>query len=133
MRTPEDWGQPCPNPACAHDRRRPQGNVRALATYLTHSGTRRVLRCRPCETPFSATRATVFFDLRTSEDTSMMALTMLLVRVELAGLDCVLGVTEETELRWLRRAAPHAEAINRHLLRALPVTQGQRDEMGNVI
>jgi IS1 family transposase len=63
----------------------------------------------------------------------MMALKMLLVRVDLAGICFVLGVTEETVLVWLKRAAHQAEAINRHLLRDLPVTQVQLDEMWNFI
>src|SRR5256886_9910170 len=110
-----------------------QGNVRAIATYLTQSGKRRIFRCHTCETPFSETRDKVFFDLRTSEDKVMMALKMLLVRVDLAGISFVLGVTEETVLAWLRRAAYQAEAINQHLLRTLPVTQVQLDEMWNFI
>jgi IS1 family transposase len=110
-----------------------QGNVSAIATYLTQSGKRRIFRCHTCETPFSETRETVFFDLRTSEDKVMMALKMLLVRVDLVGIGFVLGVTEETVLGWLRRAAHQAEEINRHLLRALPVTQVQLDEMWNFI
>ncbi len=55
----------------------------------------------------------------------MMALKRLLVRVDLAGIGFVLGVTEETVLGWLKRAAHHADAINRHLLRALPVALSQ--------
>ena len=94
------------------DRRMQQGNVSAIARYLTQSGKRRLFRCHTCETPFSETRETVFFDLRTSEDTVMMALTMLLVRVDLAGISFVLGVTAETVLAWLRRVAHQAEAIN---------------------
>jgi transposase-like protein len=133
MRKPKDWGQPCPNPQCTHYRRMQQGNVSAIATYLTQSGKRRIFRCHTCETPFSETRDTVFFDLRTSEDKVMMALKMLLVRVDLAGISFVLGVTEETVLAWLRRAAYQAEAINQHLLRNLPVTQVQLDEMWNFI
>jgi IS1 family transposase len=133
MRTPKDWGQPCPNPACVHYSRMPCGNVSAIATYLTQSGKRRILRCRTCATHFAETRETVFFDLRTSEEKVMMALKMLLVRVDLTGLCLVLGVTEETVWAWLRRAAHQGEAINRHLLRALPVTQVQLDEMWNFI
>src|SRR5713101_4872349 len=133
MRTPKDWGQPCPNPECVHYNRMQQGNVSAIATYLTQSGTRRIFRCHTCETQFSETRETVFFDLRTAEDKVMMALKMLLVRVDLAGISFVLGVTEETVLAWLRRAAHQAEAINQHLLRNLPVTQVQLDEMWNFI
>jgi len=63
-----------------------QGNVSAIATYLTQSGKRRIFRCHTCETPFAETRETVFFDLRTAEDKVMMALKMLLVRVDLAGI-----------------------------------------------
>src|SRR5712691_417024 len=133
MRTPKDWGQPCPNPACTHYRRMQQGNVSAIATYLTQSGKRRIFRCHTCETPFSETRETVFFDLRTSEEKIMMALKMLLVRVDLAGIGFVLGVTEATVLAWLQRAAQQAEAINHHLLQHLPVTQVQLDEMWNFI
>jgi IS1 family transposase/transposase-like protein len=110
-----------------------QGNVSAIATYRTQSGKRRIFRCHTCATPFSETRETVFFDLRTSEEKVMMALKMLLVRVDLAGIGFVLGVTEETVLAWLRRAAHQAESINRHLLRDLPVTQVQLDEMWNFI
>jgi transposase-like protein len=109
------------------------GNVSAIATYLTQSGKRRIFRCRTCATHFAETRETVFFDLRTSEEKVMMALKMLLVRVDLAGICFVLGVTEETVLAWLRRAAQQAEAINHHLLRHLPVTQVQLDEMWNFI
>src|SRR5215471_123085 len=133
MRKPKDWGQPCPNPECPHYRRMRQGNVSAIATYLTQSGKRRIFRCHRCAMHFSETRETVFFDLRTSEDKVMMALKMLLVRVDLAGISFVLGVTEETVLVWLRRAAHQAEEINRHLLRALPVIQVQLDEMWNFI
>ena len=133
MRTPKDWGQPCPHLACAHDNRTACGNVSALATSLTPSGQRRLLRCHTCATPCSATRETVFFDLRPAEDNVMMALKMLLVRVDLRGLCCVLGVTAAPVWAWRRRAAHQADVINRHLLRALPVTQVQLDAMWHCI
>lgn len=63
----------------------------------------------------------------------MMALRMLLVRVDLTGISFVLGVTEQTVLEWLARAAAKAAEINEHLLRDLPVTQVQLDEMWNFI
>ena len=133
MRQPKDWGQPCPNPACTHARRMQQGNVRAIATYRTHSGTRRILCCHTGATSFAETRATVFCALRTSEEQVMMALTMRLGRGDLAGIDFGLGVTAETVVARLRRAAQQAEASNQHLLRTRPVTQVQRDERGNGI
>ena len=47
----------------------------------------------------------VFFALRTPEEKVMLALKMLLVKVDLAGICFVLDVTEETILVWLNRAA----------------------------
>ena len=102
MRPAHDWNQPCPNPACDYYKRMNRGNISAIASYLTQSGRRRVFRCSRCEGSFSETRDTVFFDLRTSEEKVMMALKMLLVRVELTAICFVLGVTEETLIEWLR-------------------------------
>jgi IS1 family transposase len=82
---------------------------------------------------FSETQETVFFDLRTPEATVMLALKMLLVTVSVTGIACVLGVTEATVLEWLQRAAQNAQELNEHLLRELPVTQVQLDEMWNFI
>ena len=133
MRKSKDWNQPCPNPACSHYRLMNRGNISAISTYLTQSGQRRIFRCSACEKPFAETRDTVFFDLRTPEEKIIMALKMLLVKVALADIGFVLGVTEGTVLEWLRRAAQKAEEINAHLLRELPVTQVQLDEMWNFI
>jgi IS1 family transposase/transposase-like protein len=131
MRRPRAWGHPCPNAKCPLFKLMDRGNVSAISTYMTESGKRRIFRCQRCETTFSETRDTVFFDLRTSEEKVLMALKMLLVRVDLSGIAFVLGVHEETVLAWLVRAAAKAHEINEHLLRDLPVTQVQLDEMWN--
>src|SRR5262249_24286200 len=110
-----------------------RGNISAVSTYMTQSGNRRIFCCSKCERPFSETHDTVFFDLRTPEEKVMMALKMRLVKVALSDISFVLGVTEETVLEWLRRAAQKAHEINTHLLRDLPVTQVQLDEMWNFI
>jgi IS1 family transposase len=105
----------------------------AISTSITQSGKRRIFRYSKCERPFSETRDTVFFDLRSPEEKVLMALKMLLVKVALSDIGFVLSVTEETVLAWLRRAAQQAHEINAHLPRALPVTQGQRDEMWSFV
>jgi transposase-like protein len=133
LRTATDWGQPCPNPACSHYSLMNRGNVRASATYPTQSGRRRIFQCKGCGEQFSETRGTVFFDLRTVEETVILVLKLRLCKVELTALSFALGVTEGTVLEWLRRAAEKAEAINPHLLREVNVTQVQRDELWNFI
>jgi IS1 family transposase/transposase-like protein len=133
MRKPKNWGQPCPNPDCSHYRLMNRGNISAISTYLSQSGKRRIFRCSKCEGTFAETRDTVFFDLRSPEEKVIMALKMLLVKVALSDIGFVLGVTEATVLEWLRRAAQQAHEINAHLLRDLPVTQVQLDEMWSFI
>jgi hypothetical protein len=133
LRKAKDGNQPCPNPVCDHYKLMNRGNISAIATYATQSGTRRIFKCSRCGESFSETRDTVFFDLRTEEEKVMMALKMLLVRVELTAIGFVLSVTELTLLDWLRRAALKAQEINEHLLREVRVTHVQLDEMWNFI
>jgi transposase-like protein len=133
MRKPKDWGHPCPNPDCAHYRLINRGTMSAIAPYVTQSGTRRLFRCGTCEGTLSATRDTVFCALRTPEEKVIMALKMLLGNVALSDIGFVRGVTEATVLAWLGSAAKQAHEINTHLLRDLPVTEVQRDEMWSFI
>ncbi|PXF57533.1 MAG: hypothetical protein C4B58_09590 [Deltaproteobacteria bacterium] len=100
---------------------------------MTKSGKRRIFRCKNCGETFSETRDTVFFDLRTPEEKVMMALKMILVQVSLSGISFVLGIKEETILNWLDRASQKAEEINQVLLKDLPVTEVQLDEMWNFV
>ena len=133
MRKPKDWGQPCPNPACDHYKLINRGNVKSIATYETRSGKRRIFQCRECGEQFSETRETVFFDLRTPEEKVMIVLKLLLCKVELTAISFAIGVTEETILMWLQRAAQKAEEINQHLMREVEVTQVEVDELWSFV
>ena len=133
MRKVKDWNQPCPNKACNCYGQKNQGNIRCISSYMTQSGKRRVFECKRCGEMFSEVRDTVFFDLRTPEEKVMMALKMILVKVNLSGIAFVLGITEETILRWLDRAYQKAQEINKVLLKELPVTEVQLDEMWSFV
>jgi len=133
MRRPKDWQQPCPNPRCKYYTLMSCGNVRAASTYSTQSGRRRIFKCKECNTFFAETRDTVFYDLRTPEEEVIMVLKMFLIRVDLSGIFFVFGITEETALMWLKRAARQADTINAQLMRDLSVTEIQLDEMWNFI
>jgi transposase-like protein/IS1 family transposase len=133
MRPAKDWGQVCPDPDC-HQHTAPEpGMIISIATYQTRSGKRRIFYCKDCKRTFSETRDTVFFDLRTPEERVMLCLRLLVAGVEVSQIAQALEVTEESVLRWLRRAAQKAEQINEHLLKDVRVTQVQLDEMWNFI
>jgi IS1 family transposase len=75
----------------------------------------------------------VFFDLRTPEEKVMIVRKLLSCKVALTSIRFALGVTEETVLSWLARAAEKAEAINQQLLREVVVTEVQLDELWRFI
>lgn len=133
MKKAQDWNQPCPDKNCNFYGQLNKGNIISISTYMTQSGKRRIFHCNSCKTSFSETRDTVFFDLRTPEDKVMMALKMILVKVGLSGISFVLEVKEETLLDWLDRAANKSKEINRALLKDLPVTEVQLDEMWSFV
>ena len=58
---------------------------------------------------------------------------MILVNVGITGISFVLNVKKDTVLVWLDRAYQKAEEINRALLKELPVTQVELDEMWSFV
>ncbi len=133
MRRAQNWNQPCPNKNCECFGQVNKGNISSIATYQTKSGKRRVFHCSCCRTSFSETRDTVFFDLRTPEEKVIMALKMILVKVNLSDISFVLGLKEETVLKWLDRASKKAKEINKVLLKDIEATEVQLDEMWNFV
>ena len=133
MRKAKNWGQPCPNPACDHYKLMNRGNVKSVATYETQSGKRRIFQCNECRTQFSETRDTVLFDLRTPEEKIIIVLKLLLCKVELTSISFALGVTEETIVAWLARAAEKAAEVNQQMLREVTVTEVQLDELWSFV
>ena len=133
MRKAQNWNQPCPNKDCQYHGQMNKGNISSISTYMTESGKRRIFKCSHCKETFSETRDTVFFDLRTPEEKVIMALKIILVKVSLSGICFVLTVKEETILDWLNRAYQKAEEINKVLLKELPITEVQLDEMWSFV
>ncbi len=133
MRRVSEWNEPCPNKNCASYGQINQGNIISISTYMTQNGKRRIFQCKTCKKKFSETHDTVFFDLKTDEEKVMMALKMILVKVDISGISFVLNVKKDTILSWLDRAYKKAEEINRILLRELDVTRVELDEMWSFI
>ena len=129
MRRASDWNQPCPNKNCMGYGQINQGNIISISTYMTKSGKRHIFRCNTCREAFSETRDTAFFNLKTEEEKVIMALKMILVKMDITGIAFVLGVKKDTVLFWLDRAYKKANEINQVFLKELPVTRVELDEM----
>jgi transposase-like protein len=119
----------CTNRACSLYGRTKQGNIVSNGTYPTKSGRVRKFICRTCGNIFNGRTGTVFFDLRTPEDTVILAIKLLLKGMSVRGIGEVLGSKPDTILSWLQRAAEHSEQVDAFLLRDLKVKKVELDEL----
>jgi IS1 family transposase len=86
-------------------------------------------QCQWCKTRFSETQGTVFFGLKTPQETVYRALKALAEGVGIRATARIFDVDVDTVLRWLRRAGQHSEKVSAYLMRNLQVEQAQLDEL----
>ena len=91
----------CPNDRCNRFGIKGQGNIIGNGTYPTKSGRIRKYICTSCRTVFCERTNTVFYDLRTEEDTVLLALKMLLNGMSLRSIARILELSLDTVRRWL--------------------------------
>jgi hypothetical protein len=93
-------------------------------TYDTKSDNHhQMYRCKWCGERFSETRGTVFFGLKTPQETVYRALHSLCENMGIRAAARVFEVKPDTILLWLRRAGEHCEKVSAYLMRNLHVEQ----------
>ena len=123
----------CPNDKCNQFGVKGQGNIIGNGTYPTKSGRIRKYICTFCRTIFCERTNTVFYDLRTEEDTVLLALKMLLNGMSLRSIARILEIILDTVRRWLSRAAYQSEEVNEVLLRELDISKVELDELWTIV
>ena len=97
------------------------------------SGRIRKYICTSCRTIFCERTNTVFYDLRTEEDTVLLALKMLLNGMSLRAIARILEISLDTVRRWLARAAEQSEDVNELLLPELDISKVELDELWTIV
>ena len=123
----------CPNDKCNQFGVKGQGNIIGNGTYPTKSGRIRKYICTSCRTIFCERTNTVFYDLRTEEDTVLLALKMLLNGMSLRSIARILEISLDTVRWWLSRAANQSEEVNEVLLRELDISKVELDELWTIV
>jgi transposase-like protein len=85
--------------------------------------------CQWCKTLFSETQGTVFFGLKTPQETIYRALKALAEGVGIRATARIFDVEVDTVLLWLCRAGEHSQKVSAYLMRNLKVEQAQLDEL----
>jgi len=86
----------CPNDRCNQFGIKGEGNIIGNGTYPTKSGRIRKYICTTCGTVFCERTNTVFYDLRTEEDTILLALKLLLNGMSLRSIARILEISLDT-------------------------------------
>lgn len=119
----------CPNHACRYYHQFGPGHRIVGNGHCQHDQRHQFLKCQACGTEFCERKGTVFFGLKTDEQTVYRALKALAEGQGLRSVARTFEVDVETVRRWLRRAGQHAERVSDYLLHDLNVTEAQLDEL----
>lgn len=141
-KAPERHGRPstiptnhvfCPTKGCRGYGKlgpHPDHWIVGAGTYTTKAnGKRQMYQCQWCKARFSETQGTVFFGLKTAQETIYRALKALAEGVGIRATARIFDVEVDTVLLWLRRAGQHSEKVSVYLMRHLQVEQAQLDEL----
>jgi len=123
----------CPEKGCRGFEKlgpHPDHWIVGAGTYTTKAGgQRQMFQCQWCHSVFSETQGTVFFGLKTPQETVYRALKALAEGLGIRATARVFEVEADTVLLWLRRAGQHSEKVSAYLMRNLHVEQAQMDEL----
>jgi transposase-like protein len=119
----------CPNEQCKLFGTAGKGNVTCYGNYTIESGTVRKYICHTCGTRFCDRTNTVFYDLRTNEETVQQALKMVTKGMSIRGTAEVLKLKPSTVRGWISRASDHCEKVNKAVLKDVEAPKVEMDEL----
>jgi transposase-like protein len=114
----------CPNPDCPARGQTGEGNIHV------HSQKDRRYRCRVCGKTFAARKGTVYYRLRTPEETVTLVITLLAYGCPVQAVVVAFGLDERTVADWQSRAGQHCQQVHEHLVeQPRDLGQVQADEI----
>jgi transposase-like protein/IS1 family transposase len=99
----------CPNLDCPARGQTGQGNIGM------HSRKDHRFICKQCRKPFTATKGTAFYRLRTPAETVSLVLTLMAHGCPLQAIVVAFGFDERTVAAWFARAGRQAQAVQEHV------------------
>jgi len=101
----------CQKPSCPDYGKRGAGNL-SVCDRIGKAGQYRLLYCRTCKARFSERKGTVFFKSRMPQEKVVSILQHVQEGVGMRKTGRLLGVKEDTVIRYARRAGGHAKALH---------------------
>ncbi|HEX3640828.1 MAG TPA: hypothetical protein VHV10_06020 [Ktedonobacteraceae bacterium] len=118
-------GSFCQDEKCEDYQKVDHGNM--IKNGKTDKGVQRYL-CKTCNKSFTATKGTMFYRIRHSEEEVVECMAMLGDRSSLVAIHRVKGIKEETVCKWLEKAVTHMEQFKR-IIRKKKLSRVQFDAL----
>jgi len=109
----------CQKPSCADHGRRGAGNL-SVCDRIGKNKQYRLLYCRTCKARFSERKGTVFFGSRTPPEKVVSILAHVQEGVGMRKTGRLVGVKEDTVIRYARLAGAHAKSLHDELVAFSP-------------
>jgi transposase-like protein len=123
-------GSFCQNEECPDYQKVNRGNI--IKHGKTDSGVQRY-RCKTCKKAFVATKGTMFYRLRHSEEEVVDCMAMVGDRASLTAIHRIKGIKEETVIKWVDKAASHVEQFEDGILKKLKLSRIQMDALWSFV
>jgi len=120
----------CLNEACENYKRFIPENV--VKYGQTEKGIQRY-RCKTCKKTFTATKGTMFYRLRHSEEEVVECIAMVGDRNSLAAIHRIKGIKEETICSWIEKAEVQVKQVEEHLIVPYKLSRIQADALWTFI
>lgn len=113
----------CRNMACCDRFKKGTGNI------VSHGRKRPRCKCTSCGRTFSYREGTMFYGLRTPEETVTQVVALVAYGCPQSAIVKAFGLDERTVADWMKRAGEHAEVFHHQHIAALDLKQVQVDEI----
>ena len=129
-KTHDTDGYACMNPGCEYYQDT-EGTHHALRWdgWRNQGEATPSLECGACGSKHTARLGTPMYRLKTASERVALATHQAMKGMSIADISEVLGLSEETVTRWLRRGGQHSEGLHERLFKDLVVMHIQLDEL----
>jgi transposase-like protein len=119
----------CPNAQCKCYGLRAQGNLVKAGTYDKQGDTKQMFKCKICNTRFSETRNTIFFNSHYDDDTINKIICHIGEGVGIRATSRLLDLSKDSVNKVVLKAGSHVNVIMSNLIRNLHLSECQMDEL----
>jgi len=123
----------CPNENCKLHGLRNQGNILKAGTYIKQKEKKQLLRCKICNTRFSETRNTIFFNSHYSNENIEKIMKCTVEGNGVRATARILDLSKDGVNRVVLKAGEHCQLILTNLLHSLNLNECQLDELWSFV